>query len=78
MFGYGEDYTGPKFYMDKDVILVTINYRLGALGIYNKKFKKLLTACTHLLTGILALDGTIIYLGTSLKIKFCSYSFLSM
>lgn len=32
-FGSGDsDYFGPDFLLDKDVILVTFNYRLGALG----------------------------------------------
>jgi carboxylesterase type B len=26
------DVNGPDYFMDEDVILVTINYRLGALG----------------------------------------------
>ena len=26
---------GPKFFMDEDVILVSMNYRLGAFGNYN-------------------------------------------
>lgn len=28
------DENGPDYLMDKDVILVTINYRLGALGLF--------------------------------------------
>ncbi|XP_065216351.1 juvenile hormone esterase-like [Planococcus citri] len=32
-FGSSEDYN-PEYFMDKDVILVTINYRLGALGFF--------------------------------------------
>ncbi|KAF5307041.1 hypothetical protein FQR65_LT18484 [Abscondita terminalis] len=31
-FGYGNNYAGPKLLMDIDVILVTMNYRLGPLG----------------------------------------------
>jgi carboxylesterase type B len=31
MFGSGS-VPGPKYLMDQDVILVTFNYRLGALG----------------------------------------------
>lgn len=31
--GYGnKQYLGPEYFMDKDVILVTINYRLGVFG----------------------------------------------
>lgn len=33
--GNGEsDIFGPKFFMDRDIVLVTINYRLDALGIF--------------------------------------------
>ena len=32
MFGSGRCYAGPRFLMDRDVILVTMNYRLGFLG----------------------------------------------
>lgn len=28
----GPDENGPEYFMDKDVILVSINYRLGVLG----------------------------------------------
>lgn len=31
MFG-GSEHLGPQYFMDEDVILVTFNYRLGALG----------------------------------------------
>ncbi|XP_073975785.1 esterase FE4-like [Rhodnius prolixus] len=31
-FGFGEIAHGPGFFMDHDVVLVTINYRLGSLG----------------------------------------------
>nr|CAD7259012.1 unnamed protein product [Timema shepardi] len=31
MFGWGHQY-GPKYYMDRDVVYVTLNYRLGVLG----------------------------------------------
>ncbi|ODM98842.1 Venom carboxylesterase-6 [Orchesella cincta] len=34
MFGSGEDY-GPQYFMDEDIILITFNYRLGALGFLN-------------------------------------------
>lgn len=34
--GSGTSYRfGPKFFMEKDVVLVTINYRLGPLGFLN-------------------------------------------
>lgn len=33
-FSSGNDY-GPKYFMDQNVILVTFNYRLGALGFLN-------------------------------------------
>ncbi|KAK9709153.1 Carboxylesterase family [Popillia japonica] len=32
MFGSSNSYTGPDYLMDEDVILVTMNYRLGVLG----------------------------------------------
>nr|WBY51148.1 carboxylesterase [Holotrichia parallela] len=32
MFGSANSYAGPAFLMDRDVILVTISYRLGVLG----------------------------------------------
>lgn len=32
MFGSGLLYAGPKFIMDREVILVTLNYRLGPFG----------------------------------------------
>lgn len=32
MFGYGYSYARPHYLMDKDVILVTFNYRVGPLG----------------------------------------------
>ncbi|KAJ8971743.1 hypothetical protein NQ314_000556, partial [Rhamnusium bicolor] len=32
MFGSGHDFLDPKYVMDRDIILVTINYRLGVLG----------------------------------------------
>ena len=38
--GSGSEY-GPDYFMDEDVILVTFNYRLGALG------KTLLTQFVH-------------------------------
>jgi len=25
---------GPKYFMDEDIVLVTVNYRIGALGEY--------------------------------------------
>jgi carboxylesterase type B len=31
MFGSGSE-IGPKYLLDKDIILVTLNYRLGPLG----------------------------------------------
>ena len=32
--GNGEsDFCGPNYLLDRDIVLVTINYRLGALGI---------------------------------------------
>ncbi|KAL3282792.1 hypothetical protein HHI36_005958 [Cryptolaemus montrouzieri] len=37
--GYsGSEYLGPEYIMDKDVILVTFNYRLGVLGNHKKRF----------------------------------------
>ena len=33
MFG-GSSMMGPQYFMDQDVVLVTMNYRLGALGKY--------------------------------------------
>ena len=35
----GDYYYGPEFLMDKGIILVTINYRLGALGFLNLQTK---------------------------------------
>ncbi|GJQ88166.1 Est-6 [Trypoxylus dichotomus] len=32
MFGSGHYYAGPKYLMDEEVVFVTMNYRLGALG----------------------------------------------
>ncbi|GJQ88161.1 hypothetical protein Trydic_g13162 [Trypoxylus dichotomus] len=32
MFGSGHFYAGPKYLMDEEVVFVTMNYRLGALG----------------------------------------------
>lgn len=34
MFGSSNTYTGPHYLMDRDIILVTMNYRVGALGMY--------------------------------------------
>lgn len=34
MLGSGHMYAGPEYLMDEDVILVTMNYRVGALGMY--------------------------------------------
>lgn len=28
----GSDFAGPKYFMDEDIILVTINYRVGSFG----------------------------------------------
>ena len=37
--GNGEtDFYGPNSILDRDVVLVTINYRLGALGILTQLF----------------------------------------
>lgn len=33
----GSDYLGPEYLMDKDIVLVTFNYRLGVLGMINLK-----------------------------------------
>jgi len=33
----GAEMHGPDYFMDKDVVLVTINYRLGILGKYRKQ-----------------------------------------
>ena len=33
---------GPQYLLDKDIILVTINYRLGPLGEFNKEVQVLL------------------------------------
>lgn len=31
--GYGNaQYLGPEYFMDKDVVLVTFDYRLGVMG----------------------------------------------
>lgn len=30
--GYGKEYTNAKYLMDRDIIFVTLQYRLGALG----------------------------------------------
>lgn len=32
MFGHSRSYSGPDYVMDRNVILVTINYRVGPLG----------------------------------------------
>lgn len=37
-FQFGEanrEWYGPDYFMEKDVILVTVQYRLGALGKFN-------------------------------------------
>ena len=34
LFGAGSD-MGPSYFMDEDIILVTINYRLGVFGFLN-------------------------------------------
>lgn len=37
--GHGnEAYYGPEYFMDKDVVLVSINYRLGVLGLFKYLF----------------------------------------
>jgi len=41
MFGTGNHY-GAEYFMDQDVVLVTLNYRLGALG------KRFLCACGYI------------------------------
>ena len=41
MFGSAHKY-GPKYLLDRDVILVTVNYRLGPLG---KLFQIPITSC---------------------------------
>lgn len=40
--GYGSEYTGAKYVMDRDVIFVTFQYRLGALGL-----KELINILSH-------------------------------
>lgn len=32
IYGYGTQFTGANFIMDRDLIFVTMHYRLGALG----------------------------------------------
>lgn len=34
---------GPEYLLDQDVILVTFNYRLGALGIYQSNIQLFIT-----------------------------------
>lgn len=37
MFTHGGSYgPGPKYLLDRDVVYVTFNYRLGPLGLLNK------------------------------------------
>jgi len=38
MFGNGNDAFGPDYIMDRNVVLVTINYRLAAFGNYVNLF----------------------------------------
>ena len=38
MFGNGNDAFGPDYIMDRNVVLVTINYRLAAFGDYVNLF----------------------------------------
>lgn len=33
MGGAAENFNGPDFLMEKEIVLVTLTYRLGALGI---------------------------------------------
>lgn len=34
----GPEDSGPEYFMDKDLVFVSINYRLGALGQYKRKY----------------------------------------
>lgn len=40
MFGGSSTYSGPKYLMDRDIVFVTFNYRLGPFGNYFLDLKK--------------------------------------
>ncbi|CAB0037398.1 unnamed protein product [Trichogramma brassicae] len=58
MFGSGDDTLyGPDYFMTKDIVLVTINYRLGALGIHTDFYKRIILF-SHIIVYYIVKIGT--------------------
>lgn len=47
--GYGQEYTNAKYIMDRDIIFVTMQYRLGPLGKTTNIFLLIYRYCEHFL-----------------------------